>query len=135
MFLASRRQCLVRLSVWKTGLVPRIFEEGMDEMKTRVGGRARFLIVSLRVEIRGRVSQLSPTLPKYLTSHCAMCSLEDPGSDRLWLLARGPGTWQGKWQRHLATWASGFAPPYPNSLQFLLASPPLVPSVAAKLHL
>lgn len=52
MFLASRRrQCLVRLSVWKTGLVPRIFEDGMEEMKTRVGGRTRFLIVSLRVEI------------------------------------------------------------------------------------
>lgn len=52
MFLASRRQCLVWLCVWKAGLVPRMFEKGMEEMmKTRVGGRARFLIVPLRVEI------------------------------------------------------------------------------------
>lgn len=63
-----------------------------------------------------------------------MCSLEDPGSDCPWLLASGSGTWQGKWQGHLAPWASGFAPPYPNSLQFL-ASPLLVPSVAVKLQL
>lgn len=52
MFLASRgRQCLIRLSVWKVGLVPRVFEKGMGEMKTRVGGRARFLITAFRVEI------------------------------------------------------------------------------------
>lgn len=61
-----------------------------------------------------------------------MCSLEDPGSDCPWLLASGSGTWQGKWQGHLAPWASGFAPPYSSYLQFL-ASPLLVPSVAVKL--
>lgn len=101
MFLASRgRQCLIRLSVWKMGLVPRVFEKGMGEMKTRIGSRARFLITAFRVEIRGRQYQgfldYSHPTPKYLTSHCAMCSLEDPRSDSPWLLADGSGTWQGK---------------------------------------
>jgi hypothetical protein len=35
-FLASRgMQCLIRLSVWKMGLVSRMFEEGMGDIKTR----------------------------------------------------------------------------------------------------
>lgn len=136
MFLASRwRQCLIKLSVWKMGLVPRIF--GMGELKPRIGGTARSLIRAFRVEMRKtipRLPRLVPTCPKYLSSHCAMCSLEDPGSDCPWLLASGAGTWQGKWQGHSVPWASGFAPPYPNSLLFL-ASPFLVPSVALKLCL
>lgn len=37
MFLASRgRQRLFKFSVWKIGLVSRIFEEGMGEMKTKI---------------------------------------------------------------------------------------------------
>lgn len=89
-----------------------------------------------------KLPMLVPPRPKYLTSHCAMCSLEDPGSDCPWLLASGSDTdtWWGKWQEHLVPWSTGipwtsaFAPPYHNSLQFL-ASPPLVLSVAVILHL
>lgn len=36
-----------------------------------------------------------PSLSQYLTSHCAMGSLEDPGSDCSWLLASGSDTCQG----------------------------------------
>lgn len=69
MFPASRgRQCQIRLSVWKMGLVPRIFEKGLGEMKPRVGGRAKSLTTVFRVEIREedntRASQVSPTLPQ-----------------------------------------------------------------------
>lgn len=51
MFLASRgKQCPIRLSVWM--MVPKIFEEGMGEMKTRVGDKATSLITAFRVEIQ-----------------------------------------------------------------------------------
>lgn len=118
------------------GLVSRIFEEGMREMKAKVGLDLLVKHLEWRLERKAipEIPRLVPPCPRYLTSHCAMCSSEDPGSDCLWLLARGSGTWQGKWQGHLALWASGCAPPYSSYLQFV-ASPLLVPFVAVKLCL
>lgn len=84
MFLASRgRQCLIGFSVWKIGLVSRIFEEGMGEIKTKVGLDLLLKHLEWRLERKTTpgTPRFVPPCPKYLTSHCAMCSSEDPGSD------------------------------------------------------